>query len=433
VSVDFTDPGWTGDLTVSRERCAATCGDRRDGQSAISNGSTARPNIVHVSGDFPDPFDGFKTPVIRDLVELTSDSFRHDVVSINRHTPGARNFLRGLVSGAGRPSLHTNEQPFAYGTALTYEAPSRGIFHATMLRELGDRLADKLLSQGRADLLVGHKLSIEGIVVRRAALRLDVPYAICLQGDTDTKILAARPDLRGEFRKIYRDAAMVFPFAPWTQKACEAYLGERRGPVEMLPCPTDLDVPLPPCSSGEGLLSVFHLKNHRRKNLRGLASAMRCLEAAGQRPRLAIVGGGGAQDLAHCKALTRGVESIEFEGALDRGEMRRRMNSAKGFVLPSLRESFGLVFIEALFAGLPIIYPEGAAVDGYFDGCSFAIPVNAGDPQAIAAAMDKLVRDEAYLKSDLLDWQNSAHAKRFTRSAIARTFRSGLNTCLEHS
>jgi glycosyltransferase involved in cell wall biosynthesis len=108
------------------------------------------------------------------------------------------------------------------------------------------------------------------------------------------------------------------------------------------------------------------------------------------------------------------------------------MNRATGLVLPSLRESFGLVFIEALFAGLPIIYPKGAAVDGYFDNCSFAIAVDARDPEAIAAAIERLVRDEAKLKADLLAWQNSAEARRFTPGAIARAFTDGLNACVAH-
>ena len=39
----------------------------------------------------------------------------------------------------------------------------------------------------RPDLIVGHKLTIEGIAVRRAAEALRTPYALALQGGTDQK------------------------------------------------------------------------------------------------------------------------------------------------------------------------------------------------------------------------------------------------------
>ena len=408
----------------------------RIGQTDVIAGSglgsafaSDRPSIVHVSGDFPDPIDPFKTPVIRTLVDLTSDRFRHYVFSINRKSGGAAQ-LACILTQKFDDKLLLEDRAFDHGRALTYSAPSRGIFHASVLRGLGDRLADMLIARGGVDLLVGHKLTIEGIAVRRAALRLGVPFAISIQGDTDTKILAARPDLRGEFRKIFHEASMVFPFAPWALKACESTLGRRAGPSELLPCPTELDQPIAPCPGGESFASVFHLRNYRRKNLQGLARAMKLRGQAGLPGSLSIIGGGEPGDLARCRNMTADLDTIDFEGALERDRLPRRLNRAKGFVLPSLRESFGLVFIEALFAGLPIIYPKGAAIDGYFDDYPFAIAVDARDPAAIAEAMDILMRDENRLKSDLLAWQNGPHSRRFTRDAIARTFEQGLLACL---
>ena len=35
--------------------------------------------------------------------------------------------------------------------------------------------------------------------------------------------------------------------------------------------------------------------------------------------------------------------------------------------MPSLRETFGTVYIEALSQGLPVIYTKGQGIDGYFD------------------------------------------------------------------
>jgi glycosyltransferase involved in cell wall biosynthesis len=36
------------------------------------------------------------------------------------------------------------------------------------------------------------------------------------------------------------------------------------------------------------------------------------------------------------------------------------------FIMPSYNETFGLVYIEAMSQGLPIIYTQNEGVDGYF-------------------------------------------------------------------
>ena len=394
-------------------------------------GQTASaPNVVHLTGDFPDPILSFKTTVIRDLVDLTRESFSHDVISLNRRSPALAELARQLIFRRALPSLHIEKEPFEYGTALKYFAPGRGILHASLLHKLGDILADRFLEEGIPDLLVGHKLSIEGIAVRRAAHRLGIPFAICIQGDTDTKIIKARPDLRIELRRIFHEAAMVFSFAPWATERCKSYLGPRRGPVKSLPCPTELDVPLRPQANGRGIISIFHLKNYRRKNLAGLTQASAILASQGIESRVSVIGGGQDREFAICRKIVGDAEQIMFEGSLDRAGLQQRMNRAIGFALPSFRESFGLVFIEALFAGLPIVYPKGCSIEGYFDGYSFAIPVDANNPKSIADGMAKLIRDEAHLKADLLGWQTSAHAKKFTRTAIASDFSEGLTECL---
>ena len=157
------------------------------------------PRILHVSADFPDQIDGFKTPVVRSLVDLTEGQFRHEVVSLNRRSPDLLGFARNLIAGWGRPVLSVSGEAFSHGQALVYKAPPSGLFHATMLRQLGDWLAGEHAGPRLPDLIVGHKLTIEGIAVRRAANRLGVPFAVCIQGDTDTKVLAARPDLARKF------------------------------------------------------------------------------------------------------------------------------------------------------------------------------------------------------------------------------------------
>ena len=386
------------------------------GAAVEASGSAKLPRVVHVSADFPDPIISAKTPVIRSLLELTRDQFAHSVISLNRRSPGFSDLLGGNAA---------RRTQFEWGEAREYRAPPLGIFHAAMLRRLGKQLAEELAADPPA-LLVGHKLTIEGLVVAEAARRLRIPYAITIQGNSDTKILAARPDLARQFAQVFHNAAAVFAFAPWSLAEAERRLGKRAVAGLLIPCPTDLDTPLAPLGAGVGLLSAFHLRHHRNKNLAGIGAGLRLLRADGETAEFTLLGGGNALEAEQCRSVLGGISDTSVVAGLDREALRLAMNGAVGFVLPSHRESFGLVFIEALFAGLPVVYPDNRAIAGWFDDLPFAIPVDPRDPQAVAAAMKRMIREETPLKQALADWQNTPHARQFTRPNIAARFAAGL-------
>lgn len=391
----------------------------------------SRPVIIHVSGDFPDPLVAEKTSAIKRLVDLTAEEFDHRVFSLNRR-PSA---IQAWVKGMGKPRLRTEESSFGYGEAISYQAPSRGLWHYAMLDDLGVRLAARVLKRGvMPQAVVGHKLTIEGVVVRRMASILGVPYLLSIQGNTDLKILRARADLRRQFAQIWEGAAVVFPFAPWAWDAVEEKLGPRTGLTTLLPCATSADNIIEPHLAGSGFVSAFHLRHWKTKGFDRLVAAQRlsdCHNAPSW--QLAVIGDGTSVERARCLEIAGSGGSIQFEGHLPIDKMGQRLNAATAFVMPSRRESFGMVFIEALFAGTPIIYPRGQAIDGYFPGAPFAMAVDASSYRDIAAAMKHAVQNEIEIKRELARWQSSCGPTQFTRRAIGETFAAGLREAVRRS
>ena len=387
--------------------------------------------ILHVSGDYPDPIEPFKTPVIKSFLDLTEADFDHRVVSINRISPSLRSFASAILRRSGGDALVGIQQDFERGIALQYNAPPSGIFHRTMLERLGKHLAGLIRAETEAPrLLVGHKLTIEGVAVAKAAALTGIPYALTIQGNTDRRILKARPDLRGLFQSIYHNAQMVCTFTPIARDAIEGMLGERKDGIHLIPCPTELDEVVEPRITGGDVISVFHLKNHKVKNLAGLAKAAQLIQGEHATRPIAILGGGSDAELAECKEICSQASQIRFHGPVERDAMQRCMNEACALVMPSRAESFGLVFVEALFAGLPIIYPKGTAIDGYFDGLGFAQGVDANSPDAIAKAIEHAMRNEESMKQALGEWQRSGALKPFTRSSIAQAYATALRSAL---
>lgn len=382
------------------------------------------PRIVHVTADHPDAIIANKTQVIQTLIDLIGDRFEQQVLSINRRGQGWRFYTP--AGDLWRDRLRVEVLATGRVDTLRYRAPGRGVFHATMLERMSNWIVRRLQRDGIPDLIVGHKLTVEGIAVARAARMLDIPYALSIQGGTDAKIAGWRPDLLPLLRRVYHDAAVVFPFAPWVQRYLDARLGERTGTTVILPCPTFADDIAVPVAGDGRIVSVFHLDSHRRKNAARLIAATG--DAARREPglMLSIVGGGCSDAMKRVRALAERHSAVTIEGALPHDQVAKRLHGASGFALPSLRETFGLVFVESLFAGTPILYPAGTAVDGYFDDAPFAISVNAYDTGSISQGLLRLKREETELKQALAQWQRSPDAERFRRPAIARAFGDAL-------
>lgn len=384
-----------------------------------------KPTIVHISADYPDACAAQKTRAVKALVEGTTDRFDHRVYSLNRYGGGLAGFL-----APGRIEAVADDERVA---AWRYAAPAKGILLRRAMERIADRIVDDIRSRAlRPALVQGHKLSIEGIAARRAAATLQVPYALTLQGNTDQKILAARPDLRALHRQVWREATAVFAFAPWISRWCEAALGSSEAAQIALPCIPVTDRVIAPCETGPRVITAFHLEYWRNKNVVALARA--CALLRGEFPDLTLeVAGSGTSDIERAvdEALqAAGASAFTTRtGTIDGTNIQAWMNQGAVFAMPSKRESFGMVFAEALLAGCPIVYPRGAAVDGYFDGASFAIGVDARSPEAIAAGLRELLRDNAARKRDLALWQR-ASADQFRGPAILARYGDALAKAL---
>lgn len=154
--------------------------------------------------------------------------------------------------------------------------------------------------------------------------------------------------------------------------------------------PAAIDTAPWPAGDGLRLLAVGRLS--RYKGFDVLIDAL----AARPRDRLLLVGDGECAAALRVQAGARGVAArVHFAGALDDAALASAYASADAFVLPSRDrgEAFGLVLLEAMRAGLPVV---ASAIDG--SGVASVVGVGAGgilvppdDAGALAAAIGQLV------------------------------------------
>jgi phosphatidylinositol alpha-1,6-mannosyltransferase len=138
--------------------------------------------------------------------------------------------------------------------------------------------------------------------------------------------------------------------------------------------------------------------------------------------RLKLVGKGPALDaLRELARASSAAASIEVAGFVPETEIEQVWSQASVFAMPSLTEGFGLVFIEAMRRGLPVISSRsdaGAEVNG--DG-ETGFAVSRDDKEKLADALVALLRER-----DLAQRFGAAGAARwreeFRYSAFERRF-----------
>lgn len=164
------------------------------------------------------------------------------------------------------------------------------------------------------------------------------------------------------------------------------------------------------------LLSVAGLQPH--KGHHHLLHALRLARDSGTYLQLRI-GGSGPREAA-LKALATELdldEQVRFLGHCSREQVAQEMSSADAFVVPSSHETFGVVAVEALLSGRPVLStrcggPEDIIVEGR-DGYL----VDKDDPAAMCAGLLRLA--EELTRFDPQDLRQRC-IERFSETTFAR-------------
>lgn len=131
---------------------------------------------------------------------------------------------------------------------------------------------------------------------------------------------------------------------------------------------------------------IFVGNDSKRKNLKMLIKSCQILIEKNYNIELVVIGGFSNSFIMN---ELDGLSFVKIIGRVNMQELLFYYRNSDIFVLPSLIETFGLVYVEAMTQGLPVIYTKGQGFDEQYENGQVGYSVDSKDPFDIA---DKILK-----------------------------------------
>jgi teichuronic acid biosynthesis glycosyltransferase TuaC len=320
------------------------------------------------------------------------------VIVLHRPVPPLAS-IRGLRRGSARVALRATRAATSQPLTATldgisvqylrYLSPPRGRTYASWgawAAPLLGRALRRLRVGFPFDLVHAHYAVPAGDAVRRASP--DVPLVVSVHGGDVLGAHANAPAISATFAH----ARLVLANSAGTARRCRDR-GART--VRTVHLGTDPPASLSLAPASPTLVTVANLIE--RKRVADVIRAVALLAETMPTLRYVVVGDGPERGRLEALASGLGIaDRVTFLGRLDPPAAVARARQASLFVLPSVDEAFGVAYVEAMAAGVPVIGcrgedgPEEIASSG--GGIELVTP---DDPVALASSLQALLCDPA--------------------------------------
>jgi glycosyltransferase involved in cell wall biosynthesis len=141
--------------------------------------------------------------------------------------------------------------------------------------------------------------------------------------------------------------------------------------------------------------------------------------------RLDICGEGPEREQLETMAARASRIDVQFQGAVPQRALRRFYDDAAIFIMPSYREGFPRVMIEAMAHGLPIVATDAGGTRDLCGPAQQEYVIDRDDPAAFGTAVERLLRSPGDRKR--LAAENLQSVQRFGTPNVARMYDRALS------
>jgi glycosyltransferase involved in cell wall biosynthesis len=260
------------------------------------------------------------------------------------------------------------ELPVARLAIAEGQSPGSRTVHAAIHREVVLRAAAERLRAGGVGngIVHAHTVYPDGAAAARLAEQLGWPLVITEHSSFVDKIIAA-PGPKERYAAAVGKAARVFAVSEMLAGELRAAFPELADRFHVLPNSVPVDLFRASPLSERRVDELLFVGN--RKASKGIENLLRAVVIArAERPTVTLRLLGRSPDEAteagwRSLAVSLGIaEAVSFEEPVDRAGIADAMARASLFVHPSPRETFGVVAVEALASGTPVVATDSGGV-----------------------------------------------------------------------
>ena len=312
-------------------------------------------NAVIYSHAYPNEAEQGRSPFVRELVRYLPPDIRVTVVapvpfflSTRRKERGVKiPRLRTERLGGREVEIHRPRYPLLPGNLLRpWLYWLEAAFTLSCLRQLKRR--------GLAELIHVNWSYPDGCAANLLSRRLRLPYVLTEHQGSISNLLA-----KGYYNRLigraYRQSGRLILVSEGLREPLKMVRG---GIPEAVVIPNGIDAEKFTLKArGERLRKLLYVGNLiPQKGLQYLLEALRSLRDEGGEFTLEIVGQGKYEPVLRAQTKRLGLgDAVNFYGFAAPERIPELLLAYDALVLPTLTESFGLVLIEALAAGLPVL------------------------------------------------------------------------------
>ncbi|MBQ4355667.1 MAG: glycosyltransferase family 4 protein [Bacteroidales bacterium] len=296
----------------------------------------------------------------------------------------------------GRNRFESQRTEFIYSPIL--KPLHRASFHLKIKKIVED--VESKVDLSTIDCVHATTLFSDGAVALRLHRKCGLPYIVAVRNTDINVFMRYMPHLWGEHRQVVREAHKVVFISPNLQRRTLHHRTLK--PVVQLLAGKGVVVPNGlndfwlnnlrlEGENGKNHSVVYVGKFDSNKNVERLVNAVLKLRADIPDIHLDLVGGDGEREVAVLQLVQQNPDTISYLGPIfDKPLLQSIYLKNSVFAMPSKKETFGLVYLEALSQGLRVMYTRGEGIDGLFD-VLVGEAVNAFDEGDITDALRRLL------------------------------------------
>ena len=250
--------------------------------------------------------------------------------------------------------------PLKHGMEGHREAFARGII----------KLYEYYMKNEKIDIIHAHCCVWAGYAAMKLSKKVNIPYVIT---EHATMFQLHKDEISNKnnekIKEAFKNAARVI----CVSKAFGELLSEYRNDIDIVGNVVDCDLFKPALKNAGDknfkFLTVCYMEEEVQLYKKGIDILLKAWKSVSKEHLCAklLIGGGGQ---ARKKAIEwvrdyNLQDSVEFLGALNREQVAEQMQNCDCFVLPSRYETFGVVYIEAMACGKPVIAVRNGGPDDF--------------------------------------------------------------------